>query len=480
MDREFYKKRSEAWRREGFRGSIRLFRAMALRVPAYKDFLKKHKIRPGNIKTRADFSQVPSLTKDNYLRQYPLEMMVWDGTMKDKKFTFTATSGSTGTPTYFPRDEVLDEQSSVFHELFLNTVSRRKKQSTLVIDCFGMGVWIGGLITYQAFRKIAGRGYPVSVITPGINKKEIFDAITHIGDKFSQIVLCGYPPFIKNILDEGASLGIAWHDYSLKLLFAAEGFGEGFREHVAELAGVPDVAINTANIYGSADLGTMAIETPLSIHARRLALGNPELFSCFFGSISKTPTFAQFNPRFVNFESREGVILCTGYNALPLVRYEIGDHGGVVEYPVVAEALGPRGLRDYMAPQWPFVYIYERADFSTKLYGAIIFPEHIRELMLSESLKERLTGRFTLMTVSTAEQEQSLEVHVELKKEIQRCPDFERLVAERVKSELVRKNAEYSNNYSVLGSKVHPRVVSWPYQHELHFAGGGKQRWVKK
>ena len=45
-------------------------------------------------------------------------------------------------------------------------------------DCFGMGAWVGGLITYQALRHIAEQyNYPLSLFTPGPNKKEIFEAL---------------------------------------------------------------------------------------------------------------------------------------------------------------------------------------------------------------------------------------------------------------------------------------------------------------
>jgi phenylacetate-CoA ligase len=59
-----------------------------------------------------------------------------------------------------------------------------------VIVGFGMGVWIGGLITYKAFEIAAKRlGHPVSIITPGINKQEIFHALRELAPQFKETII---------------------------------------------------------------------------------------------------------------------------------------------------------------------------------------------------------------------------------------------------------------------------------------------------
>ena len=55
---------SAYWSREGKRSSFALFQSMAKRVPAYKDFLKEHKIDPGKIQSFGDLSYVPPISKD--------------------------------------------------------------------------------------------------------------------------------------------------------------------------------------------------------------------------------------------------------------------------------------------------------------------------------------------------------------------------------------------------------------------------------
>src|SRR3989338_1332142 len=191
-------KKDDFWSHERERRPLELFRLASRRVPAYKDFLRRNKIAPEKIKTFKDFQFVPPVSKKNYLREYPIEKLCWDGSLK-KPLVWTSTSGSTGEPFYFPRGERLDWQASLMHEAFLNNSSLGAEGPTLVIIGFGMGVWIGGLITYEAF-EMASRasGHEISILTTGINKAEIMKALKKLSPRFKQTILVGYPPFIKD------------------------------------------------------------------------------------------------------------------------------------------------------------------------------------------------------------------------------------------------------------------------------------------
>lgn len=466
---------------------LKLFREMADKVPAYRDFLKKNNIEPGEIKNEADLEKVPAMTKKDYLRSYPLRKLCFSGTLADKGAVYTATSGSTGTPFYFPRDNMIDDQSALWHEMFYKTVSHSKRIPTLVIDCFGMGVWIGGIITYQAFRKLAQIGHPVSVITPGPNKQEIFHALRSIAPEYKQVILCGYPPFVKDLIDEAQKEKVDLKKLNIKLLFAAEAFSEKFREYVAAGVGMKDMLAGTANIYGSADLGTMAMETPLSILIRREALKNKELFRSVFLNISKIPTLAQFNPIFTDFEIKDGNVLCTGRSVLPLFKYAIGDHGGVIKFKEMAGIFNRAGMDmrkvalaagiKNLLPL-PFVYVYERADFSTKLYGAIIYPEHIKQALEHDLFGDKLTGKFTLETVHDDRHDQHLQVHIELKSDKKVDESFSKKVCGKIVEVLLSKNAEYADMAGKIPGRTIPKLKFWPYEHPEYFKKGGKQKWV--
>ncbi|MEK7616335.1 MAG: hypothetical protein AAB420_03980 [Patescibacteria group bacterium] len=468
---------------------LHLFHDAAKRVPAYKDFLRKNGVRPDKVTTWENFQHIPPVSRANYLRQYPLEQLCWDGTFQDMSLVFTATSGSTGEPFYFPRNDAIDRQSAMYHELFLKNVGT-PKASTLVIIAFGMGVWIGGIITYQAFKYLSQKGYSLTILTPGVNKKEIFAALKHIAPSFGNVIICAYPPFLKDIIDEGKRQGVDWKKFNLRIVCAAEAFSEKFRDYIVRKAHLKNPLTDIMNIYGSADIGTMAEESPVSILIRRMAVANKKLHTALFPLLNRLPTFAQFNPEFIQFEAVNKNIYLTGDSALPLIRYEIGDHGGVLSYDEVTVILKKHGIdlaREARKAgitktilKHPFVYIYERADLSTKLYGAIIYPEHVKEGISHPSLEDSITGKFTMMTKHDPRQNEFLEINIELKPDVVITESLEKKIGERISTALLEHNAEHRNNAGMMGDRVKPQLKFWNYEHPEHFRPGIKQKWVKK
>ena len=89
-----YSKKSLFWEKVRKDRTLKLFHEAAKRVPAYKDFLKKQNINHEKIRAFNDFQNVPTISKDNYLREYPQKLLNWDGSI-GKPLVFTSTSGST-------------------------------------------------------------------------------------------------------------------------------------------------------------------------------------------------------------------------------------------------------------------------------------------------------------------------------------------------------------------------------------------------
>lgn len=481
-------KKSAFWEEEQRRRTLSLFHEAARRVPAYKDFLKKNHTDPQKIKTLGDFAHVPPVSKKDYLRKYPMEKLCWDGTLNDQ-FVFTSTSGSTGEPFYFPRTARLDWESSIIHQIFLENSSYGAGEPTLVLVCFGMGAWIGGVLTYKAFEIAAKRGnYPVSIFTPGVNKEEIFKALATLAPRYKQVILTGYPPFIKDILDEAPERGIDIHKMNMRILFAAEAFSEAFRDYIVKSVKIKNVYQDTLNVYGTADIGTMAYETPGAILVRRLAAGRRPLFEKLFAAIQKTPTLTQYNPSFTSFEAVGGEILLTGDNAMPLVRYAIGDRGGVRSFSEVERMLRAEGLdlrreaakANVPLYELPFVYVYERCDFSIKLRLHDVYPEIIRDVLIAPKMRNILTGKFTMVTRYDQRQDQYLELNLELKKGKRPGKDFVQMVHRKVLDALRTKASGPGTSHGLLNGAGLVKIIPWPAEHPLHFEPCGKQAWVKR
>lgn len=485
-----YSKDSDYWVRYQENALLKLFHSTLSEVDGYKAFLKENRVTVSKIKNYSDFIKLPFITKDNYLRKYDWKKLSKKGSLVNGALVMTATSGSTGKPFYFPRNSSPDMSSAFYHQMFVRYSKVKVSKSTLVIDCFAMGVWIGGLLTYQAFKHISERGSPLTIITPGVNKKEIYDSLKYLGVHYDQIILCGYPPFIKDVVDEAEAHGIFWRDYNIRLVFAAEGFSETFRDYMVKKIGIKNLYRDIMNIYGSADIGTMAEETPVCVLIRRLAVEHVGLYTKLFGQASRLPTFAQYIPSVINFEVSEGRLYVSSDMVMPLVRYEIGDNGGVFSYKEVMEIfttegidlkkeIKKAGLEDTVA-ELPFVFVYERTDFSTKLYGAIIYPEYVKQGLQKENLETYITGKFTMYTKFNENQDEYLEVNVELRPNISESKWLQEEVTHTVARSLIEKSAEHKNNADMMKGKVDPVIIFWPHEHESHFKTGGKHKWTKK
>ncbi|MCL4363689.1 hypothetical protein M1328_00430 [Patescibacteria group bacterium] len=483
-------KNSHFWQSVQRRESLSLFHQMAESVPAYKDFLKHQHISHKTVKKWSDFKKIPSISKKNYLRKYHLKELLFGGKL-DLPLVYTATSGSTGPPFYFMRGEDLDWQYSVIIEQFLENSTLDLKKPILVLVCFGMGIWIGGLITYKAFEIAAKRNnYALSLITPGINKQVIFNILQLLAPQYEQLVLVGYPPFIKDIIDESETANLDLKKYRKAILFAAESISEEFRDYIADKAGIKNLYLDIMNIYGSADIGAMAYESSLSTLIRRIAQRNKHMFETVFQPINKTPTLSQYNPLFTNFEESEGEILLTGKNALPFVRYAIGDKGGVFDYDQIDDKLLSHGVSlkkeiskigiGHSASRLPFVYIYERIDLSATFYGLWIYPEWFRKALLLAPISRFLTGKFTLQTKFNSKQDQYLEINLELKKGVDQSDVDIDLILKKMIDALRENSSEYRELSDKLKKQAWPRLKFWPNESVNYFQPGIKQKWVKR
>lgn len=470
--------------------ALELFHDMASRVPAYKDFLKKNKIKSEYIQSIKDLGNVPLVDKDNYLRAYPRRSLVPDGAFGDTSWVISTTSGSTGEPFYFPRTDKQDRQYELTAEMYLRTNFQAHKKTILYINGFAMGAWIGGLFTYQAIRSVAIRNppYRISIISPGVIKSEMIKAVRNLGPEYDRILIGGYPPLVKDMIDDAIDDGLVWKDYPVGFIFSAEGFSEDFRDYIAKKTGLRNVYRDTLNHYGTVDLGTMAHETPLSILIRRLLRGNPRAGEALFGRQDVQPTIAQYNPEQFYFQQEQNNLVCSAYSGIPLVRYDLKDIGGVYAFSELGDRLSDLGVSlsaeidrvklDDTVWQLPFVYVHERRDFVVKLYGANIYPETIRKALQKHGLYPLLTGKFTLQIRYDDKQNQFLQVYIELRPKTDKNISLATRIKRAMITELLADNSEYRSNYSAAPKRQEPVIELCMYGQAPYFASGGKQKWI--
>jgi len=462
--------------------ALALFHEVAATVPAYPAFLAEHDVDPIAVRTVDDLRAVPVVTKANYVQRYPLADRCRGGRLEACDM-IAVSSGSTGQPTFWPRfltDElaVARRFEQVFHDSFAAAERR-----TLAVVCFALGTWVGGMFTASCCRHLALKGYPITVITPGNNKDEIFRVVTELGPSFDQVVLLGYPPFLKDVIDAGLARGVRWPDLHVRVVTAGEVFSEEWRSLVAERLGSRAPEYDFASLYGTADAGVLAVETPLSIAVRRFLATRPETARALFGQ-ERLPTLLQYDPHARYFEAVDGALLFSGDNGVPLVRYGILDTGGVVPHETMLATLASAGFDPLAAlPRGgarllPFVFVFGRSDFTVSYYGANVFPENVTVGLEQPGIQSWVTGKFVMEVRRDADENEHLSVIVELAPGEPPSEARRSAIAASIEAHVGRLNSEFKS-YVPEGRRA-PLVTLVATGDPAHFPAGVKHRYTRR
>ncbi len=462
---------------------LKLFHLVAATVPAYQAFLQENGINTDDIKTFADFQKIPVITKENYLRCYALTQLCRHGKIESCDI-ISVSSGSTGKPTFWPRyfaDEL--QIATRFEQIFKDSFAADVRP-TLAVICFALGTWVGGIFTTNCCRYLNSKGYPITVITPGNNKEEIFRVIQEIGGNFEQVVLLGYPPFLKDVIDTGIDRGIDWPKYHIKLVMAGEVFSEEWRSLVGERLGSTNFCYDSASLYGTADAGVLGNETPLTISIRRFLSRHPDIAHSLFGE-SRLPTLVQYDPISRFFEVNNHNLIFSGNNGIPLIRYNILDTGGIISYDEIMKFLGNWGFNPIEElPEkrgiykLPIVYVFGRSNFTVSYFGANIYPENVTVGLEQPIIRDWVTGKFVLQVKEDTDKNRFLSVTVELAPGIVESQEKTAKIADSILAELKRLNSEFANYVPPEYQK--PQITLKPLGDAEYFPIGVKHRYTRQ
>jgi phenylacetate-CoA ligase len=300
------------------------------------------------------------------------------------------------------------------------------------------------------------------------------------------VVLLGYPPFLKDVIDSGIARGVEWQQYQIKLVMAGEVFSEEWRSLVGERVGSTNPCYDSASLYGTADAGVLGNETPLSICIRRFLAEHPDASRALFGE-SRLPTLVQYDPLSRFFEVQDGTLLFSGDNGIPLVRYHISDNGGLISYETMLKLLAEWGFNPVEALQQeggrgihplPFVYVFGRSNFTVSYFGANIYPENVTVGLEQPVIREWVTGKFVLQVKEDADQNRFLSVVVELAPGVEGSDKKQDAIASSILSQLLRLNSEFANY--VPPEYQMPQVQLAPTNDPEYFPIGVKHRYTRR
>lgn len=467
----------------GFAEALATFQEAATRVPAYKDFLKKHHIDPKKVKTAADFAMLPPVTKENYLRAYPLSDLLKDGNVTNGQVV-SMSSGSSGEPFFWFRDTLATHQSVDLNDAIFRTSYKSHEKKTLVIIAYAMGTWIAGTYMFSGILALAEHDHNITLITPGINKSEILHILKNLAPNFERVVIAGYPPFVKDMLDEADEAEVPLKKLNMSLLFAGENYSETWRDYLLHKIGKDKDLCASVGIYGTADAGIMGHENPYSIFVRRQIANHDVLPHQLFPESTVLPTLVCYRPEMRYFETAENYLLFTTDNAMPLIRYKINDEGRLVSgveltatlethgISVPADLIQAHGFDQYIA-------LYGRSDVATTFYALDVYPENIKYGLEHNSLQDKITGKFVTRSEYDRKQNQTLHLYVELRRNKKASESLGFEIQEAVINSLRKYNSEYNKLYSEMGAKARPRIHLLPHS-APEFEIKIKHRWTSK
>ncbi|MGW6442578.1 phenylacetate--CoA ligase family protein [Lentzea sp. NPDC055074] len=458
--------KSESW-------VLDLFQRTAATVPAYGKLLRENGIDPASITTFADFQRLPLLDKPSYHDRYPLPELCRDGKLENCDM-IAVSSGSSGRPTIWPRG--IEDELHVarrFEQVLVDGFHADERR-TLAVVCFPLGTWVGGLFTQACVRHLAAKGCPITVVAPGNNKAEILRVLPELAPHFEQVVLLGYPPFVKDVVDTGLAEGVDWAAYRIKLVLAGEVFSEQWRDLVSRRAGIADPAADVASLYGTADSGVLGNETALSASVRRFFADHPDHAREVFGD-SRLPTLVQYDPASRFFEVHDGTLVFTADGGIPLVRYRIADEGGVLGHAELLAYCARHGFTPPPGPELPFVFLFGRSLFTVSFFGANVYPENVTVGLEQPGISDVVTGKFVIESVEDEDRDRRLRIIVET---APGATADAAAIAEAIKVQLLRLNSEYA--HYVPAERQLPEVVLRPHGDPEHFPAGVKHRYTRR
>ncbi|WP_374372229.1 phenylacetate--CoA ligase family protein [Dongia sp.] len=465
---------------DGFAQLEALLERVARDVPAYRQILKEKAIDPATIRNPADFARLPLLDKANYIRRFGQDELVPGGDRGRCDF-YAVSSGSTGEPTFWPR-AAADEYpiATRFEQVFRDAFAAHEKR-TLAVVCFALGTWVGGMFTTFCLRALAEKGYRIMIATPGNKPEEILRTVERLAPQFDQTVLLGYPPFLKEVIDAGIGQELDWGRCNIRLVLAGEVFSETWRDLVAERAGTKDILTFAASLYGTADAGVLAQETPLSVAIRRFLSGRPDIAMGIFGE-ARLPTLCQYDPASRYFEVVDGTLAFSGDNGVPLIRYHIADRGGIMAHEKMLRRLGDAGFSPQAAGvetfrRQPFVWVFGRANFTISYFGANIFPETVSLGLEQKDVHGFVTGKFVMQVKEGIEGKPAFTLAVEMAHNMAMESAIAERVADEVLAALRRLNSEFANYVPV--ELQRPIVTLFPQGHPEYFPVGVKHRYSR-
>ena len=202
-------------------------------VPAYRAKCEAQQVHPDDLKTLADLSRFPFMTKQDLRDNYPFGLFA---VPREQVVRLHASSGTTGKSIVvgYTKQDIENWAALVARSLRAAGV----RAGDMVHNAYGYGMFTGGLGAHYGIERM---GCTVVPMSGGQTEKQIQQIID-----FRPDAIMVTPSYSLVIAEEFQRQGIAPEDISLKVgIFGAEPWGEGMRAEIEKKLG-----IDAVDIYG--------------------------------------------------------------------------------------------------------------------------------------------------------------------------------------------------------------------------------------
>ncbi|MBP5976130.1 hypothetical protein HW132_26200 [Brasilonema sp. CT11] len=437
---------------KNFLGSKQLASEVAQRaqvsVPAYKQFLEKQ-----GFKVPEPFEHLPKSDKESYVLAYPWEEVLADD--YEECFSIFRSSGSSGQSFYWPQMKSTSRSSPTALKIFLEDAFAVHQKKTLAIVGSALGSWIGGDAMSWILKSMAvDAAYPFYVFSPGNNFDEIIEMICKMSPLVDQIIVFSVPSVIAYLHLKASQLKQSLPLDKLKHMVTGEPFPESLRASLQKRAEVEEDTPFMFSLYGSADTGTLGVESLATVALRKLLYRNNALAS-ELGIESPIPHLFHFlatDDAFV--ETIDGYLCVTRWQGIPLVRYILYDRVALYSWKELKQAVLSSKLLDSgneallkilseASEQLPdLLAVTGRADKCVILSGSN-FTEYLLDAAVKcEELDEILTGLYRAQIIYE-EDRQYLAFDLEIRQDI--SPD--KAMIDQVYYSLMQSLAQFKPSF---------------------------------
>ncbi|MCQ1999917.1 phenylacetate--CoA ligase family protein [Arthrobacter zhaoxinii] len=440
----------------------RTFELAAKKVPAYRQFLAKHDFPgrlPGNGTVYDEFSQIPEMDKDSYIRPWSTEERCLGGKLPRRGVVVDESSGSSGVPTSWVRGPDEREATRQLLQLGFARTSKALDKQPFVLNAFSLGAWATGMNVTSSLTDVT------MIKSIGPDKDKIIQTMQEFGTGFTYIIL-SYPPFLKALFEDTR---LRWQDYDIVAAFGGEGISENMRAHINKYTH------GAFGSYGASDLEiNLAIETDFSVALRQAVAEHPKLAALITkqDEYGVLPMIFQFNPYGYLIETNDaGELLVTivrRENINPRIRYNIHDRGHVMRVRDLKPILREYGLTRVLSEQLldlPLLFHYGRSDLSVDFNGAVVAPDALRDVIYNEQALLDAVENHRLISYEDAQGNRQLHIALQLNEQATESKelDVERYLG-HVVTELRRMNGDFNNAIRTAPDSTLPTVAFYPYR----------------